>query len=133
LGFDVRIGSAAMRDDLAPDVHSHGTLIVTTDDGLWWVDTSMLTDAPVPLRRGAHTTLDHALRRVGVEPVGDLWRVHWTSPALAGEMPCLLLDDDVTPEHCRARYEWSRQNGPFNQAVFTTRNEATAVSAFAFG
>ena len=32
LGFDVRIGSAAMRDDLAPDVHSHGTLLVTTHD-----------------------------------------------------------------------------------------------------
>ncbi|HEY1739866.1 MAG TPA: arylamine N-acetyltransferase [Acidimicrobiia bacterium] len=137
LGFDVRIGSAAMRDDLAPDVHSHGTLLVTTFDGadrLWWVDSSMLTDAPVPLRAGSATQLDHPLRPVRVEPVdGGLWRVFWTSSSTGGELPCRLLDDDVTVEHCRARYEWSREFSPFNQSLYTTRNTADAVHTWAMG
>jgi arylamine N-acetyltransferase len=138
LGFDVRIGSAAMSGDPSPEVHSHGTLLVTTHepggDELWWVDTSMLTDEPVPLVPETPTTLDHPLRPVRVEPRRGLWQVHWFSPALGGEMPCRLLDADVTVEHCLDRYEWSRGsgNGPFNQAVFSTRTEANAVRAYAF-
>jgi N-hydroxyarylamine O-acetyltransferase len=126
LGFDVRLGSAAMRDDLDPTTHSHGTLLVTTEHPgqLWWVDTSMLTDAPVPLVRGGPSELAHPRRPVRVEPVGELWRVHWQSTGDRGGMSCLLLDDDATEEHCRARYEWSREFSPFNQALYTTRNRA---------
>ncbi|HEY3832690.1 MAG TPA: hypothetical protein VGO03_10385 [Acidimicrobiia bacterium] len=146
LGFDVRIGSAAMRDDLAPGVHSHGTLLVTTHDGgeggeggeggdrLWWVDSSMLTGAPVPLRPGEPSKLDHPLRPVRVEPVdGGLWRVFWVSSGTTGELPCRLLDDNVTEEHCRARYEWSREFSPFNQTLYATRNTPEAVHTWAMG
>jgi N-hydroxyarylamine O-acetyltransferase len=133
LGFDVRIGAAAMRDDLFPGVQSHGTLLVTTGDDLWWVDSSMLTEEPVPLRRGEQTALDQVLRPVRVEPVGDLWRVHWFTPGNADTMGCLLLDDDVTPEHCRERYEWSRGVSPFNMSLYTNRGREQAVDEFVGG
>ena len=71
IGFDVRLGSAAMADDLAGPVHSHGTVLARVDDELLWVDSSMLTDQPVRLRAHAETTLPHTVRPVRVEPVGD--------------------------------------------------------------
>lgn len=133
LGFDARLGSAAMRDDLVGPVHSHATVIVRVDGGEWWVDSSMLTDAPVPLVRGEASRLDHPLRPVRVEPVGDLWRVHWWPAAISEEFGCLLLDDDVTVAHCLARYEASRELSPFNTHVYATRNVESGAVTIALG
>jgi N-hydroxyarylamine O-acetyltransferase len=120
LGFDARLGSASMRDDRAGRIHSHGTVIVRDDGREYWVDSSMLTQRPVPLVREVETRLDHPFRPVRVEPVDDLWRVHWWGQAVAEKLPCLLLDDDVTVEHCQARYEWSRTMSPFNTTLHAT-------------
>lgn len=133
IGFDVRLGSAAMADDLAGPVHSHGTVLARVDGELLWVDSSMLTDRPVPLIEGVATTLEHALRPVRVEPVGDSWRVHWSSGARPGSMGCLLLDADVDEDHYSDRYEWSRGTSPFNSALFTTRNRPDSVVSVAMG
>ncbi|MGZ4677840.1 MAG: arylamine N-acetyltransferase, partial [Acidimicrobiia bacterium] len=121
LGFELTLGSAAMGDELFGPVHSHGTIIATVGDEQLWVDTSMQTDLPVPLVPGAATALDHPLRPVRVEPVGDAWRVHWTTGTNPGELGCLLLDPDVTGAHYSARYEWSREMSPFNTLVMSTR------------
>lgn len=133
IGFDVKLGSAAMADDLAGRVHTHGTVLVRVDGELLWVDSSMLTDQPVPLIANTSTALEHPLRPVRVEPVDDLWRVHWTSGARPGSMGCLLLDPDVDGNHYSARYEWSRGMSPFNSGVFATRNEADRVVSLAMG
>lgn len=133
LGFDVRLGSAAMADDLAGPIHSHGTVLGTVDGELLWIDSSMLTDVPVPLRRGAESVLDHPLRPVRVEPVDDLWRVHWISGARPGEMGCLLLADDVDGGHYSERYEWSRGASPFNTSLYATVNRADDVLSIGLG
>jgi N-hydroxyarylamine O-acetyltransferase len=133
VGFDVRLGSAAMADDLAGRIHTHGTVLARVDGELLWVDSSMLTDEPVPLVRGGATRLDHPLRPVRVEPVDDLWRVHWISGARPGEMGCLLLDPDVGGDHYSARYEWSRGMSPFNTGVFATRNRSDDVLSVGMG
>jgi len=130
VGFTVRLGSASMADDVAGKVHSHGTILAAIDDTLWWVDSSMLTDEPVPLVRGEQTALAHPVRPVRVEPVDDLWRVYWCTGVGAGEMGCLLLDDDVDGEHYSARYEWSRGWSPFNTGVYATRNRPDEVITF---
>jgi len=127
LGFDVHLGSAAMADDLAGRNHTHGTILASVDDELLWVDTSMLTDAPVPLVPGAASHLDHPLRPVRVEPVDDLWRVHWVQTERPEPMGCLLLADDVDGDHYSARYEASRGRSPFNTAVCATTNRADHV------
>jgi N-hydroxyarylamine O-acetyltransferase len=133
VGFDVRLGSASMADDLVGRVHSHGTILATVDDELLWVDTSMLTDEPVPLVRGEETTLEHPLRPVRVEPVDGLWRVHWVQSARPGTMGCLLLDDHVGGDHYSERYEWSRGWSPFNTALYATTNRDDHVVTLALG
>lgn len=122
LGFDARRGSAAMRDDLVGPVHSHGTVIVRVDGAEYWVDSSMLSNAPLPLRVGEETSLDDPIRPMRAEPVEGRWRVWWKSAALDAEIGCLLLDDDTSLEHYLTRYEASRTVSPFNADTYATRN-----------
>ena len=122
LGFDVRRGSGAMRDDLSGPIHSHGTVLVRLDGNDYWVDSSMLTGRVFVVRPGEETFLDDPLHAVRVEPVNLSWRVWWTHPFLPEMLGCLLLDDDVTAEHYLARYEWSRGMSPFNLSLHATRN-----------
>jgi len=126
LGFDARRGSAAMYDNLSGPIHTHGTVIVRIDGDDHWVDSSMLTNGPLPLVRHGATRRDDPVSPVWSEPVDTLWRVWWTGSGDAAEIGCLLLDDDVTAEHYLARYEASRDMSPFNTRVFTTRNTAEA-------
>jgi N-hydroxyarylamine O-acetyltransferase len=122
LGFDARRGSAAMFDNLSGPIHTHGTVLVRVDETDHWVDSSMLTNAVLPLVPHEPTRHDDAVSPVWAEPVDDLWRVWWTSSANADAIGCLLLDDDVSPEHYLARYEASRDMSPFNTAVYANRN-----------
>jgi N-hydroxyarylamine O-acetyltransferase len=133
LGFDARRGSAAMRDDLSGPIHTHGTVIVRVGGEEYWVDTSMLTQRVIPLRRGAETRLDDPIHQARVEPAGDLCRVWWTHPFLDEMLGCLLLDDDVTAEHYLARYEVSRDLSPFNTGVYATRSGIDTRVTVAFG
>jgi N-hydroxyarylamine O-acetyltransferase len=127
LGFDVRLGSAAMGDAHSGPIHTHGTLILRCEGAQYWVDSSMLTDVPVALVAGSPTLVAHPLRPVRAEPVGELWRVWWRPPGMADDLGCLLLDDDVTVEHYFARYEASRNLGRFNTQLYATRNQPDSV------
>lgn len=133
LGFDTRLASAAMRDDLAGPVPSHGTVIIAFGRELWWVDSSMLTDVPVPLIPGSSTRVDHPLRPIDVEPVADRWRVHWRGGAMDGVLGCLLLDPDVDTAFYSTRYEASRSWSPFNAATYVTTNRDDHVASVAMG
>jgi N-hydroxyarylamine O-acetyltransferase len=132
LGFDARRGSAAMFDNLFGPIHTHGTTIVRVDGADHWVDSSMLTNVPLPLVPREATRHDDAVRPVWAEPVDDLWRVWWTSAVNGEEIGCLLLDGNVDGEHYLTRYEWSRGWGPFNTAVYATRNIGDARVSVSF-
>ena len=122
LGFDARRGSAAMHDAASGPVHTHGTVIVRVEGVDHWVDSSMLSNRPLPLHVGEGTSLDDAIRPMRAEPVERLWRVWWHEPAFETEIGCLLLDDDTPLDHYLTRYEASRTASPFNAAVYATRN-----------
>jgi N-hydroxyarylamine O-acetyltransferase len=126
LGFDARRGSAAMYDNLSGPIHTHGTTLVHIDGVDYWADSSMLTNVALPLLRHEPTKYDDPVGPVWSEPVGNLWRVWWTSAANGEEIGCLLLDDDVSSEHYLARYEASRDMSPFNTAVYANRNTEDA-------
>jgi N-hydroxyarylamine O-acetyltransferase len=121
LGFDARRGSAAMYDDRTGPIHTHGTTIVRVDGTDLWVDSSMLTNVPLPLIVDDSTRIDDPIGPVRSEPVEDLWRVWWTT-VTAEEIGCLLLDDDASAAHFLARYEASRDMSPFNTALYATHN-----------
>jgi N-hydroxyarylamine O-acetyltransferase len=122
LGFDARRGSGAMYDHVTGPIHTHGTVIVRLDGVDHWVDSSMLTDVPLPLAKGRETRRDDPVSPVRAEPVDDLWRVWWTSSGDGSDIPCLLLTDDVDADHYLVRYEASRGMSPFNTRVYATRN-----------
>jgi N-hydroxyarylamine O-acetyltransferase len=126
LGFDARRGSGAMYDNLTGPIHTHGTVIVRIEGVDHWVDSSMLTNGPLPLTRGQETRRADPVSPVRAEPVADLWRIWWTGAGDGADIGCLLLDDDVTAEHFLVRYEASRGMSPFNTRVYATRNTADA-------
>jgi N-hydroxyarylamine O-acetyltransferase len=133
VGFDARRGSGAMRDDISGPVHSHGTVLVRIDAHDFWVDSSMLTRVPLPLRPGADTQIPRTFEAVRAEPVDRYWRVWWDHPFLPEPLGCLLLDDDVSEAHYLARYEASREVSPFNTVVYTTRVTPEGKVTVAFG
>ena len=132
LGFDARRGSAAMFDNLSGPIHTHGTTLVRLDGQLLWVDSSMLTNVPLPLIPHEATRHDDPVSPVWSEPVADLWRVWWTGAIDGEEIGCLLLDADVTADHYLVRYEASRAMSPFNTMLYATRNTGGARVTLAF-
>lgn len=122
LGFDARLGSAAMRELAGGPNHNHGTVLVRIDGGDWWTDTSMLSEVPLPLDRERATELRDPVNPMRAEPADERWRVWWQQPSSREALDCLLLADDVTPEHCHTRYEASRGASPFNASTYVTRN-----------
>jgi N-hydroxyarylamine O-acetyltransferase len=133
LGFTTRRGSAAMYDDRTGPIHTHGTEIVTVDGFDYWVDSSMLTRVPLPLRRGADTQIPRDFERVRAEPIDDLWRIWWQDNIHDTPIGCLLLADDVDEAHYLARYEASRERSPFNDSVCVTRVTPTSRVTIAKG
>src|SRR5258705_12208514 len=109
IGFDARRGSGAMYDNLSGPIHTHGTVIVRIDGVDHWVDSSMLTNGPLPLTRGVETQRPDPVSPVRAEPVDDLWRVWWTGAGDGGDSGWLLLDDGRTAAHFLLRYETSRR------------------------
>jgi N-hydroxyarylamine O-acetyltransferase len=132
LGFDARRGSAAMFDNLTGPIHTHGTTIVRIYGADHWVDSSMLTYAPLPLVPRETTVHDDPVSPVWSEPVGALWRIWWTGAIDAKEIGCLLLDDDTSAEHYLARYEASRGMSPFNTMLYATHNTDDARVTLTF-
>lgn len=133
LGFDARRGSAAMYDNFSGPIHTHGTTLVRLDGIDHWVDSSMLTDVPLPLIPHEATRRDDPVSPVRAEPVDDLWRVWWTGAADGTNIGCLLLDDNVSAEHYLARYEWSRGQSPFNTMLYSTYNTDDARISLRIG
>jgi N-hydroxyarylamine O-acetyltransferase len=122
LGFAARRGSGAMYDNLSGPIHTHGTVIVRLDGVDHWVDSSMLTDVPLSLRRRQETRRDDPVNPARAEPVDDLWRIWWTGVVDGADIGCLLLDENASAEHFLARYEASRAASPFNTFLYATRN-----------
>jgi hypothetical protein len=115
-----------MFDNFTGPIHTHGSTLVRLDGDLYWVDSSMLTNVPLPLVPHEATRHDDPVSPVWSEPVDDLWRVWWTGAIDGKEIGCLLLDPDVTAEHYLVRYEASRDMSPFNTMLYATRNTEDA-------
>lgn len=122
LGFEARLGSAAMWERRAGPDHNHGTVLVRLAGADWLVDTSMLCEEPLRLSPTEVTERDDPVNPMRAEPVDGLWRVWWQQPSSRQMIDCLLLADGVTREHCAARYEASRRQSPFNTSAYVTRN-----------
>ncbi len=119
LGFDAERVAASMRDTGSP---THGTTRVAIDGAHWLVDSSLLTEIPLPL--GPDVFIHHA---------SHLSRRKWSSmperhvlwidvPPSTTFTPCRLLEYGVSHEYFLERYERSREQSPFNGMVYGRRN-----------
>lgn len=127
LGFDSRRVVASMYDTGRP---SHGTTIVTFDGREFCVDSSVLTDRPVPLDPGGPTAVDHPPVHTTAEPVAEGWLFDFPWAQGDERIACRTLSPDrVGFEVFAERYEASRAAGAFNERLFAhTNRDATTLT-----
>ena len=118
LGFRARRAAGSMRDT---GIVSHGTTKVRIDDADWLVDSSMLTNGPLPLGSGEFSS-DDPLIPTAVRIDNEDHVIWWDLPPNPEPIPCRLLHDDVSHDFYVERYEGSRMRSPFNERIYARRN-----------
>lgn len=118
LGFEARRVAGSMRD---LGVVSHASVKVRIDGEDWLVDSSLLTNAPLPLDRGVFVS-DDPVVPAEVEPAGTTHVIWADLPPNPSYLPCRLLIDRMTHAEHLAAYEVSRARSPFNQRLYARRN-----------
>jgi len=122
-GFPAVRLAARMRDG---GVTNHGTVRVRLDDGDWLVDSSMLTNLPLPLGDGVFASPDPVVA-AEVEREGDEHVCWFTMPPSPAPFPCRVLPDPVDHALYLRSYEASRERSPFNQRLYARRNHPDGV------
>jgi arylamine N-acetyltransferase len=129
-GFTARRVTASMFDLNEP---SHGTTIVTIDDTEWLIDSSMLTDRPLPLSTTENTAIDGPIFATTATPVPEGWLFGFPMPD-GSSLPCRTLSPDETPlAFYTERYEVSRTWSPFNEHVYLRRNDRSGMVSMGNG
>ncbi|MGE0040777.1 MAG: arylamine N-acetyltransferase [Vicinamibacterales bacterium] len=118
LGFDAVRIVGHMRD---LGIANHGSVAVTLGGVQWLTDTSMLTNAPLPLGTGVHVH-DDPVFAAEVEPDGASWVAWCEMPPNSKALPCRLFPEPVGREVFLAGYAASAGRSPFNQRLYVRRN-----------
>jgi N-hydroxyarylamine O-acetyltransferase len=118
VGFTARRVAGSMRDQ---GFVTHGTVKVTLDDMDWLVDSSILSNIPLPVRDTPFIS-DNRVFTAEIEPTDALHLVWYSIPPNAGYTPCRLLVDHIDHAFHSAAYEKSRTFGAFNQHIYARRN-----------
>jgi N-hydroxyarylamine O-acetyltransferase len=127
LGFRARRVAGSMRD---LGIVNHGSVKVAVDGREWLVDSSSLTNVPLPLGDGLFVH-DDGMLAVEVEPT-DGTHVVWThTPPNSSYLPCRLLIDPASSHDYAAGYEASRVQSPFNRRLYARRNRSNALIVLA--
>lgn len=118
LGFNARRVAGSMRDT---GYIGHGSVKARIDDIDWLVDSSLLTDIPLPLTDGIFIA-DEGVFGAESEPV-DGSHIIWADvPPLPMLTPCRLLVDPTDHAYYVERYEASRARSPFNDRLYIRIN-----------
>ncbi len=118
IGFDARRVAGSMRDTGRV---SHASVKVRFGDSDWLVDSSMLTNVPLPLGEIDFVSSEPVFA-AEVEAV-DGTHVIWTDlPPNATYLPCRLLVDPAEHSFYVGRWEASRQLSPFNERAYARTN-----------
>ncbi len=118
MGFTVRRVAASMRDQ---GFVTHGTVKATIDGADWLVDTSILSNIPLPVTHQPFIS-DDTIFTAEIEPTDALHLVWYSIPPNVGYTPCRMLDDNISHAYLSAAYEKSRGFGAFNQHIYARRN-----------
>jgi N-hydroxyarylamine O-acetyltransferase len=119
LGFDAWRITGSMRD---LGYANHASVRVAVADRDWLVDSSALTEIPLPLAKEVFVS-DGPVLPVEIEP-SDGTHVLWTrTPPNSSYLPCRILGTADLAFYL-ARYEESRTRSPFNQRAYVRRNDS---------
>jgi len=118
MGFNARRVAGSMRDQ---GFVTHGTVIATIDGADWLVDTSILSNVPMPVNATTFIS-DDTIFTAEIEPTDALHLVWFSIPPNAGYTPCRLLVDPIDHAFHSMSYEKSRTFGAFNQLMYARRN-----------
>lgn len=118
LGYEARRVAGSMRD---LGIVNHASVKVTIAGRDWLVDSSMLSNVPLPLDQNVFIS-DDAVFAIEVEPEDKTFVVWWALPPNSEYLPCRLLVDPATPELYLSNYEASRKQSPFNERLYARRN-----------
>jgi len=102
-------------------VVNHGSVKVAVDGLDWLVDSSSLTNVPLPLDGSVFVSRD-ALVAAEVEATDDTHVIWVHTPPNTSHMPCRLLVDPADHAMYAAGYENSRASSPFNHRLYARRN-----------
>ena len=123
LGFDARRVTGSMRD---LGVVNHASVKVAIGGGDWLVDSSILSNAPLPLDQNVFIA-DDPVFAIEVEPEDGTHVVWWDLPPLSDYLPCRLLVDPASPELYLSSYDASRKQSPFNERLYARRNRPSEM------
>lgn len=122
-GFHAERLAGNMRD---LGIVNHGGVRVRLQDRDWLLDSSMLTNAPLPLGDELFLSSDPVVPAEVERDAGA--HVCWFSMAPSPEpFPCRLQPDAVDHAFYSKGYEASRERGPFNQRLYARRNHPGEV------
>lgn len=128
VGFPARRVAGSMRDT---GIVSHGSVKVTFGSDDWLVDSSLLTNEPLPLSGEVFTSEDPVFQ-FEVERV-DGTHVIWSDmPPSPYWIPCPILVDPATTDFYEIRWQASKARSPFNERIYARHNrpgEMLIVSA----
>lgn len=122
IGFNARRVAGSMRDT---GYIGHGSVKVRIEKIDWLVDSSMLTDVPLPLTNEVFIA-SNSVYGAEAEPANGSHIVWADLPPNPTLIPCRLLMDPATPEFYVERYEASRLRSPFNERLYIRRNRPGA-------
>ncbi len=120
LGFTTRRIAGSMRD---LGIITHGSTVVTIDGRDWLVDSSALTQRPVPLFTGPYLDPDPAFATTW-DMDGDTHLLHFGAAPGPEHTVCRFMLDPVDHMYFGEAHERSRTIGRFNELTYARRNVA---------
>lgn len=118
LGFTARRIAGSMRDT---GMVTHGSVIVTVRERGWLVDSSALTNRPVPLHDDQYRDTDPVFPTEW-QREGDTHVLRFAGAPGPELTPCRFLVDPTDTTYVQHRYELSRAFGPFNHFTYARRS-----------
>ena len=119
VGFDATRVAGSMRDT---GYTGHGSVKVRLDNTDWLVDSSLLTDIPVPLTDEVFVGTG-GVYGIESEPSSDNSHLVWADvPPNATLVPCRISVGHADHDFYVERYEASRLRGSFNERLYARRN-----------
>jgi arylamine N-acetyltransferase len=121
LGFESEraVASIAGAGAAAPD---HVTLVARVAEADYVLDTTILSERPIPLRPHVHADPLHPIK---VERASGYWRVRYLSPAQRVEERCTVLERLANGRSLVPMYRRTQQSATFarfNRSLYVRRN-----------